>query len=427
LNNGFLSSVRSFFLQGFVAAAQVFLAVYVALLIGFYPKSFILSNNVASLAAVCGFGLFLLSPPKEKPQWPYWVFLLSTFAFYGLNVLAVRLAMDVPDMGFTSSSWKYLPELQITLATGLSLRSRKAATRVLAVLLIFSGLWYLGELASIPWRQVWMDNRYIASRDFHTKLAMELLLLFSLFLGCAALLKNRRWALASLIGAVLMAGLMLLTKTRFTLLTMAFITIPSAILIQRNYGSLKQRIVALLIWTFIVVPAGGYIWYQLINPERKTKTTAEFRITAWKISLEIAKKEPWSRRLIGYGRSSRTFDAVANYYQTNKDALLGKEFHHCHNALLQTFLETGILGVAALFAIWFSAFYRVFSAWMKKKGPNPEICGVLLMAMITMAVMNQMDFCIQGVTGYLSFFITGLAFAAGTDNGSPGKAAGTRP
>jgi O-antigen ligase len=420
LDNRFFTQVRVFFQKGFPAAAQVFLSLYLVLIISLYPESINYCNNLSLFAFVCGVGLFILFPLREKPVWPYWVFISTIMGFYLLNVLSVHWSDNIPGIGHSTSSWKHLPGLLLALSTGISLRNRKSASRLLAVLLVVSGLWYLGEMVSMPWRSVWQGNRYVGSREFHTILAMELLPLFSLYLSSALLVKNRRTALLALSGAVLIGVVILLNKTRFVLLTMGFVTIPSAIVLQNRFGNLRNRLAAACLWVIVIAPAIGLIWYLNASPERRSFNNASLRVAAWKISMQITEQSPGYRILIGHGRFPHTFDALASYYRTdydkiNKIALVRGQYHHAHNVLLQTFLETGILGVIALVCIWLAAFYRALSAWVKQKEPQ-AISGVMVVTMITIAVMAQMDYCFYGVAGFLCWFLIGLAFASSAEN-----------
>jgi len=145
----------------------------------------------------------------------------------------------------------------------------------------------------------------------------------------------------------------------------------------------------------------------------------ELRIAAWKIALQITEKSPWYRPIIGYGRFTQTFDGLAEYYDTDynkidKSLLIRGRFHHCHNVLLQTFIETGVLGLTALIFIWVMAFYRALSAWLRQIEPT-MISGVMAIALITMAFMGQVDYCFYAVPGFLCWFLLGLSFASGSE------------
>jgi hypothetical protein len=400
-------------------AIEACLALYLILLIGLYPRSVNQCNNIATITLILGVALMILVPPDKKSVWQFGVFASAVLVFYFINLVAVYLTEYIPGIGYSNSKWVHLPGLLIALTTAISVRSRRSAARLLAVLLAAAGLWYLGELVSSFWRPVWIYNRYTGSRELPTILAMELLPLFALCLGCAALLKNRQWAFASILGAILFGALLFLTKTRFALITMAFVTIPSAFLIQNRFGKWRQRLVVALAWLLIVAPAIGFIWYHHASPKRKSLASLELRVTAWKIVLQIFEKSPCERAIIGYGRFSQTFDALAEHYDTDfnridKSLLVRGRYHHCHNVLLQTFLETGVLGLTSLVFIWAMAFYRAFSAWRRSREPA-MISRVLAIALITIAFMSQMDYCLYAVPGFLCWFLTGLAFASGSE------------
>jgi len=251
-------------------AIEACLALYLIRLIGFYPKSFNQCNNLATAALILGAVLMIIVPPDKKSAWQFGVFTGALFAFYFINLIAVYLTDYIPGVGYSNSEMIHLPGLLIALTTATSVRSRQSATRLLTVLLVAAGLWYLGELVSIPWRSVWIYNRYSGSRELPTILAMELLPLFSLYLGCAVLLKNHRWAFASISGVILFGVLLFLTKTKFALIIMVFITIPSTLLIQNRFGKWRQRLVMALAWLLIIAPAIGLIWYHNASPRRKS-------------------------------------------------------------------------------------------------------------------------------------------------------------
>jgi len=398
------------------------LAVCLALLIILYPKSYDFCNNLATLAAICALAMITLRPPADKPVWPYWAFISALVAFYGFNLLSIHLAEEVPGIGHSSSRWVHLPGLVLCLAVGLGVRNQRSAGRLIAVLLLVSGLWYLGELINIPWRSPFLGNRFIGSREYFTVTANELLPLFALFLGSAALVKDRRLALASLSGAVMVGVLLFLTKTRSTLLVMIFVTIPLTVLVNRQFGdrlrkftgSFRQRLVILGLLVFLVAPAAAAVWYYNASPERRSLINVFSRFSAYKICFQVADKEPWSRIMIGHGRFSHTFAAVARHYQTDSPVMHGEELYHAHNVLLQTFLETGILGTMALVLLVATAFYRALWAWLKKGETFPVVPGVMIVALSTIIVMSQMDYCLQTVPGFLCWFIIGMAFASGT-------------
>jgi len=407
---------RIFFERWLSFAAEVFLGLYLVLLISLYPESSIYCNNLATLALVCGIILLILRPPGDKPIWPYWTFIGGIAGFYLVNLLAVGLAEKIPGIGHTSSAWEHLPGLLLALTTAVSVRNRRSAGRVLAVLLIVAGLWYLGEVISLPWRYPYFQGRFVGHRGHHTQLSKELLLLFSLYLGYAALLSNRRLAAAALFGAVLMGVLLFMTKTRFALLAMMFVTIPSVFVIQNRFGAYRRRLICALAWILIIAPAMSLIWYKTASPERKSLAHAETRIAAWKIIIQIAEKESWFRKLVGHGRFSDTFSALVGRYNIDESGLQGEKLAHAHNTILQTFLETGLLGVAILILIWASAFYRALSAWLRRREADAVIPGVMVVALISIAVMAQMDYILWKLPELLSFFLLGLAAASGAND-----------
>lgn len=427
----FTSAARNLYLKWLSIVIELSLSLCLALIVSLYSQAWNYCDNLTTIALVCAVASNLIVLPKAKPRWPYLMFVLGIFGFYGFNLLSVKLADPALNLGVYQSKWMHLSGLMLALAAGLGLRTRGSRARLLAVLLAATGLWYLGELATIPWRpEVWLDNRFVGSREIHTILGMELLPLFALFFACAVFLKNRKLSFASLLGAVLFGILLFLNKSRFALLTMVYVTIPTTVSLQNRFGNFRQRLAAALVWFLLIGPAVSMVWYHYAGPGRRQTTSIEYRVIAWNYVLRITEQSPWYRIIIGHGRFPRTFDTLAEYYDTgfsklDKAPLYRGRFGHCHNVLLQTFLETGILGVAGLACIYISAFYRAAAAWSRQKRPE-IVSGVTVVALVTIAVMTQMDYNLGGfyrVGGLFCWFITGLAFASGAQEDIPGHAA----
>ncbi len=396
-------------------ATVVVLGVYFFLLIFFFDETRHDQDNLATLALFLGILSIILSPPRERPAWPYWVFVGGLVCFYLLNLLAVHLAPDLPDIGHTSSRMVHLPKLLLALAAGIGLRRQRHAFYLLICILVISGLGYLGEAISIPWRDgIYMHGRLMLDRGYHVRLAIELLMLFSLFMAYALL---RRFGYSSLIylaGVLLFGALLFLTKTRFALLTMFFVTIPCAVLVQRKVGTIKQKIIVAGLIFFLVAPGVGGIWYLTASKERRSPTNALLRIKAYKSVAIIAKRSPLPRVVLGYGRFSHTYEAVSKKYGVNVEETPNVSLAHAHNVFVQTFLETGVAGTLVLIIIYGVAFYRAVTGWIRGRTETGAVAGVMIVAIITLTVMGQMDHCLnQSITGRLGWFMIGLAFASG--------------
>jgi O-antigen ligase len=88
-----------------------------------------------------------------------------------------------------------------------------------------------------------------------------------------------------------------------------------------------------------------------------------------------------------------------------------KNIVHTHNVLVQTFLESGILGVLNLVLIWILAWLGVFAVWVRD---IPEGLGLeipLLTSLTTIAVFGQMDYALWTINGKLAWFLLGLSYA----------------
>lgn len=393
----------------------VVLGAYFLLLILFFPETRHDQDNLATLALFLGILSVILSPPAERPAWPYWVFGGGLVCFYLLNVLSAELAPVLPGIGHTSSKWLHLPQLLLALAVGIGIRHQRHAFFLLICVLIISGLWYAGQAVSIPWREgIYMDERLMLDRGFHTKLAMELLMLFSLFLAYALLKKFGYSSLIYLAGALLFGALLFMTKTRFALLTMFFVTIPCAVLVQRKFGTMKQKIIVAGLIFFLVAPGIGGIWYLTASKARKSPRNAVIRFKYWESVAIIAKRSPLPRVILGHGRFSHTFKAVAEKYGITLDEEYNTPLPHAHNIFIQTFLETGVAGTLVLIIIYGVAFYRAVTGWIRGSPEAGMVAGVMIVAIITLTVMGQMDYCLHpSITGRLCWFMMGLAFASG--------------
>jgi hypothetical protein len=379
-----------------------------------YPHWRDLWPSLAGGAALLSIVSLFQRPPSEKPVWPYWVFICAAVCYFVLNLLALCLAPEIPDIGKTNVRILYLPGILIALATGLGLRGPRLPSLFLTTILIVSGLWYVKETVSLVWTSPYLDNKLILSRPYHTVLAMELVLVFSLFIGYAALSRSRWHCLFSLVGAVLVAALLLMTKTRSSLLVMAFVTLPCIAVVQNRWGSFRKRMTLFLILFFLVAPLGSMLWYSLASPERRSLTNVFGRFQAYMISVQISMERSCTENLFGNGRYTNTFPAAARHYGIDPRDPGGHALLHAHNVLLQALIETGLLGTMALSMMWVAAAYRSLSAWVYQQ---KTVAGVMVIALLTMAAMGQLDHCLNnlwGVHGQLCWFIVGLAFASGS-------------
>lgn len=273
---------------------ELCLCSYLVLAVSLYEPTANLRNNLATVALVCAIASIYLRPPNPSPQWPYILFLASMLAFFGFNLLSVKLAAAIPGLGPAGFRRMHGPEMILLGATGLGLRTPRSAGRVLAVFLAAAGVWYLVEMAGFSWQpDAWMDDRLTLHRELHTILGMELLPVFALYFGCALMLKDRKQVFASCLGAALIGLMIFLNKSRFILLSMGYLTLPAAMVLQDKFGARRQKIAAVLIWCLVVAPALGGVWYHLASPKRKQIATAEYRIISWKYSAKIMEQSPW--------------------------------------------------------------------------------------------------------------------------------------
>ena len=396
------------------AVSFLLLGAYFVLMLPYYPQNRDLWPSLAGTAAACGL-LFFFSqrPSREEPLWPYGFFLVGTIGFILTNVLAMLLAGNVQGLGVTDVLMLHIPGVLVAIAAGLGLRDSRYLSGFLAVVLVVSGIWYVYEALSLTWTAPYREHKLVLTRGYHTVLAMELALVFSLFAAYAALAKTRRYAVCALLVALVVGYLLLLTKTRTALAVTAFITLPTVALVQNRWGTFRQRLLAFLLLLLVLAPVGCMVWYSQAGTERRSMSNVLGRIQAWAVCLQIALERPPAETLIGNGRFERTFATTAERYDIDPHSFSGEELQHSHNVPLQTFLETGVLGTAALFMIWMAAAYRALLAWTSR---GETVAGVMVVALLTLAVMGQIDYSLNGawgLEGQLSWYIVGLAFASG--------------
>jgi O-antigen ligase len=390
---------------------SIFCLYFILLVTGW---KFDIRNVLAVATLVLTVVLVAINPGWHRISRQEQLFAGLLIAFIGANILAVILAPDIPDRGKFQSRNLHLTGIFIALSAGLGLRNQQKLKNLLWVLLSLAGLWFLGEALSLPWRNdAWMDNRFSGFRGHHALLGMELAIWACLFFGLVVMLRKWSGLILALAGIVLMTTLLLLNNTRGALLTTACVSIPVLLLLQKRWGSWSRRLWAAGIWLFLIVPVCVILWGNLTTPKRKSSRTLASRWSAYKTTAKICRQEPWSRVLIGNGRSSKIFEAAATHYGAPRDWRERAYFAHAHNVLLQTFIETGLLGVLLLFSIWFMALRSVFSVWPGSRGETATMAAVFIAVLFTIAAIAQADYLLWQVPGELSWLMVGMAFACG--------------
>ncbi len=394
-------------------AVEALLALF--LLLTVCDKARNTANYVVTAAALIGLAMFFVRSRRGGLSRLRWAFVGGLLGFLALNMLAALLAEKFPNRGNFSYYRLHVPGVAIALAAGVGLRGRAAARRVLLTLLVAFGAWYVFEAASLPWRadSAFDGERLKGFRKYHMQFARELVVLCCLYLGCALAARHRWPGLASLAAALLSGALLYLTRARGALLSIALVSVPGVAFFQARFGTRKQRIIAVCLWFFLVVPAAGLAWWCLASPSRRSMDTLNSRLRAQKICAQIMARGPWYRVVIGHGRSSRIFPGAAAHYRTELPVSVGETMLHSHNVLSQTLIETGVLGVAALLLVWCVAAWAAFSAWHRGRGAAATIAGTLFVTLLTIAALSQVEYTLWKIGGRLTWLVVGLAFAWG--------------
>jgi O-antigen ligase len=90
----------------------------------------------------------------------------------------------------------------------------------------------------------------------------------------------------------------------------------------------------------------------------------------------------------------------------------GREMPHAHNVPLQTLVETGVIGLAALAAMWGTAFLSAWGTWRRGAGTAADLAGAIWPALLTWAAMGMMDIDLRSVCGALAWLVAGLGAAS---------------
>lgn len=386
-------------------AIEVLLILYAVMLVSWDARN--TGNVIAVLAGFAALALTILRPPGKAQRRSRLIFVAGLTVFLVVNVAAVALGRDFPGLGRTGRRMAHVYSVALALAVGLGVRSPRSARRLLVAFLMAFGLWYAWEAVSMPWRRPFLDGRLIGYRHYHTVFAMEICIVFSVALGFAAAAAKRRTAALSLLLALLAMVLLLMTKTRLALLTVTFVPVPAVLFLQGRFGAWKRRLVFVLVWVLLIGPALGLAWWSMAGKSRRSMASVHSRVEAWGASLRIFSRAPWKKKLVGHGRFGNTYEVALDRYGVDVETRL----HHAHNVPLQALLESGLLGLGSLLSVWLVCFVASLKAWLHGEPDTTPLAAVLVAAMLTIAVMSQMDYTLNYVAGNAAWFLTGLAFA----------------
>jgi len=348
------------------------------------------------------------STGKAKNFRNLYICLLLSFA--AINLLSVFLATDAPGMAFTDRNNDYIYGLAITAALGLGLREMSEVSRVLMIMMILFGVFYAAELLTLPFRFPYLDGRFIGIREYNANImAMNLLMMFAIYFASIFRLKTRFSTLLCVVAAGVSCALLFLTRTRFALLTMIFFTVPTSLVLQRRFGSKKHRLVTGLLIVFLVAPVGSYLWWHNADANRKSFKNMVTRFESWQGALRIMSMSEPHRVIIGHGNMEDVYGKLQEPFQLNIESQKG--IVHTHNVVVQTFLESGILGTFNLILIWTLAWVGVFAIWIKNGPGGLGLEIPLATSLTTIAVMGQMDYPLWSINGKIAWCILGLSYA----------------
>ena len=127
----------------------------------------------------------------------------------------------------------------LALSLGFGSRGRSVARELLLIFMVGSAFYIIREIVFINVSDFTPDGRLSGLDGFHpNRLAMILLFMAASFLAGLQMMRSRITILACLTIFFLTAYLLVLTDSRFALLTFGLITVPAAIFFQRRWGSL---------------------------------------------------------------------------------------------------------------------------------------------------------------------------------------------
>jgi O-antigen ligase len=182
----------------------------------------------------------------------------------------------------------------------------------------------------------------------HYACLMEMLVPLAL---SVSLLADGAKRILLLFAATLMAGSIVLSRSRGGMIGIAFGSLFFGVLVFRKVGSLRKFRVVLPVVALIAIVGLCLITDQSVN--RLSETHDPYRLFIGWNCLHMWKEKP----LLGFGWG--TFPTVYPAYRSFHVELL---VNHAHNDYLELLVETGLAGVAI--GIWF--FFVVFREAKKK-------------------------------------------------------------
>jgi O-antigen ligase len=335
---------------------------------------------------------------------------LTTFA--AVNFLAVILAPELPGMTMANRDNEYFYGAVLALSLGFGSRKMAVSRDLMLIFLVLSAIYVCRELIWLDQSVFTVGGRLSGLDGLHpNRLAMILLFMAAAFLAGLQMLRSRIAVLAGLAMFFVTAYLLMLTGSRFALLTFGFVTIPSALLFQRRWGSFRQKVAAACLILFLLAPLGGLLWYMKAGPERRSPINIYGRLAGWTASIYFVREGAWYRAIIGYGDFKQTFTTLADHYDVDLTPFPG--LVHAHNVPLQVFMETGVIGVVLMVLPWWVVFSILIRTWTTGREEHAALAGCLIVILLTVVVASQMDFTLAHISGRMVHYFLGTAFTVG--------------
>jgi hypothetical protein len=122
-----------------------------------------IANGVESAAWGCAM-LVAATSPGRRFRLAAWCFLGGLVVFFATGVVATWLGRDALDAGRVGWGRIHLFSAALACAAGFGVRGPKAAERLLNILLVVFGVWYVFELVRIPFRDPFLRGRLTGTR-----------------------------------------------------------------------------------------------------------------------------------------------------------------------------------------------------------------------------------------------------------------------
>ncbi|MFH1822137.1 MAG: O-antigen ligase family protein [Patescibacteria group bacterium] len=249
---------------------------------------------------------------------------------------------------------------------------------------------------------------FFAVKKFIPKFLIFIIIVFQL-LNLFFTYSRASW-LGFLFGLVFLILLLLFLrgykKIVFSLLGIIFLT---SVIFIFNFQSISSQI--RLVNDSIEQP----IIKRLLSSFYLDKGSNQIRINYWQSVLTEFKQASWQRKLLGYGKESQP-DIFIKYY--NSDWALMEKLDsfpdRAHNFIMDTWLETGLLGMLFLFLFHVYIIWQSFK-YLLKGHPTKEEYWWLVMGLTTLAgynFANLFGFSLGTHYVYYYFILASLYFVA---------------